>query len=262
MHMNLGQLTVKTAEFQHTNECKFYFILKNRSTRVTWFIIYWHPARAGLVTVWAANYQQAEDIVTLTCNAILHCPIWAFNGHNIISEPDKQSSEQLQGCISLKTWCPTICIYVSHMLLMKSAKTREYRIESFCSVGGQSTEEAYVSWLIVTRGFSGHHVFHNDMERSLDMRTRGHPALSLLIPDSSFSLDSTRFNYQTRLWVLLDKGESQGTWTRTHKLTHTQNHSQWKDTFFYFFFLNDTLEYNSAVVGLICCLNQFNNFWV
>lgn len=76
-------------------------------------------------------------------------------------------------------------------------KRREYYAEYFSSVGGQSTEKGDVSWLIVTRGFSGHSVFHNDMERPLDMRVRGHPALSLLIPDSSFSLDSTRFNYQT-----------------------------------------------------------------
>lgn len=113
----------------------------------------------------------------------------------------------------------------SHTILVKSAKTSKYYIEYFSSVGGQSTERAHASWLIVTRGFSGHHVFHNDMERSLDMHTRGHPALSLLIPDSSFSLDSTRVNYQTRLWVLLDKGESQGTWTRTHTHAHTNRHT-------------------------------------
>ena len=115
---------------------------------------------------------------------------------------------------------------VTCVILLKSAKTGEYNTDNFSSVGGQSTEQAFVSWLTVNRGFSGHHVFHNDMERSLDMHARGHPALSLLIPDSSFSLDSTSLNYQTTgLWVLLDKGESQGTWTHSHARTHTRTHA-------------------------------------
>ena len=154
---------------------------------------------------------------------------------------------------------------VSCVILLKSAKTWEYNTENFSSVGGQSTEQAFVSWLIVNRGFSGHHVFHNDMERSLDMHARGHPALSLLIPDSSFSLDSTRLNYQTTgLWVLLDKGESQGTWThtRTHADTHTHTHTH-THTFTLenvFFLLHDTLEYYWAVLDLTCCL--FYNIWI
>lgn len=82
-------------------------------------------------------------------------------------------------------------------------------------MGGQRAEKAHVSWLIVGGGFGGHCVFHNDMEQLPDMHARGHPALSLLIPDSSFSLDS-RLNNETRLWVFLDEGKSQGT------LTHTQ----------------------------------------
>lgn len=65
-------------------------------------------------------------------------------------------------------------------------------LKVLCSVGGQCTERAYVSWLIVGGGFGGHCVFHNDMEQLLDMHARGHPALSLLIPDSSFSPDPRR----------------------------------------------------------------------
>lgn len=59
------------------------------------------------------------------------------------------------------------------------------------SVGGQRTEKARVSWLIVGPGFGGRRVFHNDMEQLPDMHARGggHPLLSLLIPDSSFSLE-------------------------------------------------------------------------
>lgn len=148
---------------------------------------------------------------------------------------------------------------VSRVILMKSAKTRERYIEYFSSVGGQSTKKAYVSWLIVTRGFSGHHVFHNDIERSLDMRARGHPVLSLLIPDSSFSLDSTRFNYQTRLWVLLDKSESQGTWTHAHTDTHTYTNTFTVERYF---FLNETLEYCNSRPNVSVCLITFElNFF-
>lgn len=113
----------------------------------------------------------------------------------------------------------------SHEILKKK---RENNAKYFSSVCGRSTQRTRASWLTVSSGFGGRHVFHNDMERSLDMRARGHPALSLLIPDSSFSLDSTRFNYQTRLWVLLDSGESQGRWTCAH--TRTVTHAR-KATF-------------------------------
>lgn len=44
--------------------------------------------------------------------------------------------------------------------------------ECLSSVGGRSTEKAHVSWLIVSRGFSGRRVFHNDMERPCDMHER------------------------------------------------------------------------------------------
>lgn len=70
-------------------------------------------------------------------------------------------------------------------------------LKVMCSVGGQCTEKAHVSWLIVGRGFGGHSVFHNDMEQLPDMHARGHPLLSLLIPDSSFSPEP-RHNHQTR----------------------------------------------------------------
>lgn len=112
----------------------------------------------------------------------------------------------------------TKSVLFPHNFLMKSVKKKKkgFHVEYFSSAGGHSAKTAYVSWLLVPRGFGGRHVFHNDMERSLDMRARGHPALSLLIPDSSFSLDSTGSNHQTGPWVLLDERESQGARTRRH----------------------------------------------
>lgn len=125
----------------------------------------------------------------------------------------------------------------------------------FC--GWMVNVKATVSWLIVPRGFSGHHVFHNDMEQSLDMRARGHPGLSLLIPDSSFSLDSTSFNYQTGVWVLLDKSESQGTWTFVHSRTNSRQliHRGTE------LFVSCSTWYMKVlpVILLICCLSLFNN---
>lgn len=111
-------------------------------------------------------------------------------------------------------------------MLQKSTKSPTDTAECLSSVGGRSTEKARVSWLIVSRGFGGRRVFHNDMELLCDMHERGHPALSLLIPDSSFSLDSTRFvAADEAMLVLLDGSESQGTWSRTHTRAHTQSHS-------------------------------------
>lgn len=102
------------------------------------------------------------------------------------------------------------------------------RAECLSSVGGRSTEKARVSWLIVSRGFGGRRVFHNDTERPCDTHETGHPALSLLIPDSSFSLDSTRLvAADEAVLLLLDQSESQASWSRTHTRTHahTESHS-------------------------------------
>lgn len=103
-------------------------------------------------------------------------------------------------------------------IVLKESRIREaLKTLRLSPVGGRSTQKARVSWLIVSRGFGGRRVFHNDTERLRDMHKRGHPALSLLIPDSSFSLDPTVFSAADEaVRLLLDQSESQGARTHAH----------------------------------------------
>lgn len=174
------------------------FIYKNRNIRVKHFFVYWHSCRANY------SHNLRSDTVTLSCNAVLHNVIWAHTRQNIITEWQAIQHLCARVVLAYRKLGPPVCDSCQRVgfgqnafcftcnFLKNCGKTHT---EYFSSVGGHSTTKAYISWLTVPRGFSGHHVFHNDMERSLDKRVRGHPALSLLIPDSSFSLDSTSISY-------------------------------------------------------------------
>jgi len=208
------------AELQCRYKCKCNPI-QNRNTCVTWFIIYWHPCRPH----YSASHTLPRWHAMQCCYEWFELKTGTTSSGSLKNNPASIKTDVLRLKLDPRSELLTSAFT---RRFSWNPKNGENNAKYFSSVCGRSAQRTHASWLTVSSGFGGRHVFHNDMERSLDMRARGHPALSLLIPDSSFSLDSTRFNYQARLWVLLDRGDSQGRWTcaHTHSDTHTHTRTE------------------------------------
>lgn len=209
--------------FPCKNKLKFNLILKNRNIHVS-DDSSCIDTPAGLITVWAANYQQMEEIVTLTCNAILRSTIWAVNRHDFISEPDKQT--QPASIHRPKTWGPvyeldpqvTFCFtYDSYEVCQN--KWMFHWIFQFCGWTVHREGPCFLAdshqrfqWPLCVSQWHGTVAWHACKGTS-----------SPLTSYSWFLIFSGLHKIQ-----LSDKAEGiirQG-WITRHTHTHTQNHSQ------------------------------------
>lgn len=101
------------------------------------------------------------------------------------------------------------------MVLLKFANTRKKCNDiSFCGW----TEKACVSWLSVSKGFSGRHVFHNNMERSHSCEGTSSPLTSY----SWFLIFCGLHKFQRSKWAV---GTNREGWNTRPIDTHLHAHT-------------------------------------
>lgn len=156
------------------------------------------------------------------------------NMHSNVSTPDRQCFAHQQGCISLQTWGTvrspwrfwTKCLLFLTVLLCRNIRP----ICVKCEISGWTGLCFLTDWQQRFQWPSCVSQWHGTVAWHACKGTS-----SPLTSYSRFLIFSGLHKIQTRLCVLIDKGESQGTWT--HKHTHAHEHtSKHTHKYIYLFF--------------------------